>query len=84
MTCVLCLFVNPPAAPSCHRCRRAVTPSATADDDDRVSFDPVLRLFTDSDSLEYQPTELVHTLELAADDTSAGDAFLVDRSPAAG
>jgi hypothetical protein len=82
MTCVLCLFVNPPACPCCLRCRRAVSPSVGADDDDgRVSFDPVLQLLTDSCSMEYQPTELVHTLDLA-DDATAGVLFLAERTPA--
>jgi hypothetical protein len=84
MTCVLCLFNNPPASPCCLRCRRAVTVSVgTDDDDDRVSFDPVLQLLTDSDSLEYQPTELVHTLDLA-DDTTAGVLFPPDRAAPCG
>jgi hypothetical protein len=84
MTCVLCLFVNPTVCQHCLRCRRAVSPSAAAaDDDDRVSFDPVLQLLTDSDSLEYQPTELVHTLDIA-DDPTTGVHFPVEREPFSG
>lgn len=79
MTCVLCLFVNPPACSRCLRCRRAVAQSAAVEDESRVSFDPVFELMVDSGSFQYQPTELLNTLDFATDPTPSGLHFPPDR-----
>jgi hypothetical protein len=71
MTCVLCLYVNPPALHQCLRCKRAVLQPAFAfdDDSDRVSFDPVFQLPIDANSGGHQPTELFGTLDFFTDPT---------------
>ena len=74
MTCVLCLFANPPGVHRCLRCKRAVTHPAIVDDDDDaecVSFDPVFQLSIDDGSMGYQPTELCGTLDFSTDSTPA-------------
>ena len=73
MTCVLCLFANPPGVHRCLRCNRATALPALLTDDDTgtVSFDPVFQLALDDGSMGYQPTELFGTLDFALDSTPA-------------